>query len=375
MHDMVGPTSIIDEVLANFNLDRPIQNIGDLITSLQSSVNPPAKLPRTKVVTVYTYSDAPTSPKRLSGRPKFWSTAKRSLFDHLLSMSKSEDRITLLQMCKVGVILPGVCKNADDSANSESFRSIMDCLHKQQIVLVLAPDSAGTIGFILPPSNATKTVDGDEKYFALWYYTNIKEFISWAKEKCKESTAHVAAAASALTDAAPLMPPVPQPPALLVSAGVFMQYGESSASSVRSASTSCDPSVLTMPSMPTVEQRLRKASAGTARVCVPPNLASAASTSAFVMPPASEQRHQLDNRHSTPSKSANEHPANDNANRTGSAANPDSNRVNTSVDINTLNEMLRNREIEDLLCGDCGEENGESTHLSVKAQIICILSL
>jgi len=129
--------------------------------------------------------------------------AKRSLFDQATNNigAKSEygdsnDGSNMLGQCTIAVKLPGNIPQQDAKShkNSKSFYSFIHYLHTQKEVAILACDSAGRIGFVVPmlknDINGSSNGKNDEDcYAAHLYYASMKEFGPWAKDNYNTNTA------------------------------------------------------------------------------------------------------------------------------------------------------------------------------------------
>ena len=186
-HDILCSTSIIDIIhqkpssTNNDTATIPLDTIDALTSSIVQSAIPISNLPSdiVKLSTIYTYPDAPTHPKPLSRAPRVWRLVRRALFDQ--STTTPGTNKNLLQSCTIAVKLPTIINPDDIKAhnNTKTFHKFIQYLHTNQLVAVLACDSAGRVGFIIP-SNDETTSDG--YYSAYLYCANMKEFIPWSRE-------------------------------------------------------------------------------------------------------------------------------------------------------------------------------------------------
>jgi hypothetical protein len=69
--------------------------------------------------------------------------------------------------------------------NTRSFRGLVRCLRDRGWVAMLACDSAGRIGFVVPDDDdgiaGAAIEDGESNCSALLYYAPMGEFIPWAR--------------------------------------------------------------------------------------------------------------------------------------------------------------------------------------------------
>ena len=196
-HDILCPTSIIEIVHQppnNTNNDT-LKTIDELTSSIVQSAIPQPKLPPDviKLSTIYTYPDAPTNPKPLSRAPRVWRLAQRSLFDQ--ATTTIDNNAHLLQRCTIAVKLPTIISQDDTKSqkNTKSFHNFIQYLYTSQQVAVLACDSAGRIGFIVPTTTSRNNTDiknDDESYYSAYlYYAPMKEFIPWARDNYTTNSA------------------------------------------------------------------------------------------------------------------------------------------------------------------------------------------
>mmetsp|Transcript_30143 Transcript_30143/g.55532 ORF Transcript_30143/g.55532 Transcript_30143/m.55532 type:complete len:869 (+) Transcript_30143:99-2705(+) len=243
-HDIICSPSIIDAVSSNNGSTNALRTIEELTSSIIQSAIPLPELPRDikKVSTVYTYPDAPTKPKPLSRAPRIWKLATRSLFDaatnNIASKNSNNNNGTaangdgdIVKQCIIAVKLPSKIhpQDAKSHKNSKSFHEFMKFLQKQKLVAVLACDSAGRIGFVVPENDSSSGSNGNDgwddnnnnnnndsggesHYAANLYYAPMKEFLPRAKKN------HATAAATANLQSAedepetwtPQYPPPPE---------------------------------------------------------------------------------------------------------------------------------------------------------------------
>ncbi|KAL7458052.1 hypothetical protein ACHAWC_009554 [Mediolabrus comicus] len=206
-HDLLCPSSIIDDII-NSNArssggEAIIASIDSLTTSIVKSATPLTSLPPNihKLTTIYTYNDAPTSPKPISSAPRIWKLVSRNLFNHCCHSSSSQHEEkdgSLLKRCTVAVKLPKHIKGSVDNdpkiqkdiKNSKLFHNFIIYLQQHDLVAMLACDSAGRVGFVVPTANdnSSNGSDDDNSYVAYLYYANMKMFIPWARENYVKST-------------------------------------------------------------------------------------------------------------------------------------------------------------------------------------------
>jgi hypothetical protein len=82
-HDILCPVAIIDAINDRSRADVGFEIVSDiesLASSMAESATPPPPDVMGKVSTVYTYPDAPTRPRPLSGAPRIWRLVERGLF-------------------------------------------------------------------------------------------------------------------------------------------------------------------------------------------------------------------------------------------------------------------------------------------------------
>jgi len=214
-HDILCSTSIIDIIhqkppANNDTATTPLETIDTLTSSVVQSAIPISTLPSDiiKLSTIYTYPDAPTSPKPLSRAPRVWRLARRVLFDQSTTTNTSNKN--LLQRCTIAVKLPNIIP--DDikaQKNTKTFHKFIQYLHSYQLVAVLACDSAGRICFIVPSNNSNDvSTTADGYYSAYLYYANMKEFLPW----CRENYTNNASTVSTLEEPTTWTPQYTPPP-------------------------------------------------------------------------------------------------------------------------------------------------------------------
>lgn len=79
-----------------------------------------------------------------------------------------------------------------DIKNSKLFHNFIIYLQQHDLVAMLACDSAGRVGFVVPTATTAaaddNNSDDDNSYVAYLYYANMKMFIPWARENYVKST-------------------------------------------------------------------------------------------------------------------------------------------------------------------------------------------
>jgi len=178
-----------------------ITTIEDLCQSLLQSSDPSKhhqhQHRHEKLATVYTYRDAPTRPKPLSRAPRIWNVCPSRLFFAATAHSSSHSSSSLLQTCRMAVKCPSAIlrsnsnsdddKSRRDATNSRSFSSFVRYLKRSRLVAVVACDSVGRIGFLVPPGdddggNGTTRDDDDENnYAAYFHYAPLRRFLPWCR--------------------------------------------------------------------------------------------------------------------------------------------------------------------------------------------------
>ncbi|EJK74551.1 hypothetical protein THAOC_03761, partial [Thalassiosira oceanica] len=157
-HDMVCDPQIHDTLSPGNGLQScAIGSITDLVSAVQSSLvarqSPRHEL--VKLVSVHTYDDAPTDPKRLSGV-----LSVRSLVQS--TVVKDATRGCVARHCRVGVFLPHQCVNHPERlSNSNRFCTLVRYLQLNKLALLLSVDSVGRFGIISPRSDCTNNLDDD----------------------------------------------------------------------------------------------------------------------------------------------------------------------------------------------------------------------
>ena len=195
-HDILCPTSIIDVIHQQagdvVGSNTTIDTIDAFTSSMVESAMPISSLPSdiVKLATIYTYPDAPLTPKPLSRAPRVWRLVNRTLFDQCLARryDESSSRNKCLQKCSIAVKLPAIIPQQDVKAhkNSYLFHEFIHYLYTNNQVAILACDSAGRIGFVVPMDNYRK--DNDDAYAAVLFYAPMKEYIALARNNYHEET-------------------------------------------------------------------------------------------------------------------------------------------------------------------------------------------
>lgn len=193
-HDLCCPT-IISTALASGSVN-PITTLEVLSSHLIRSSSDQQTLPSLppRLATVYTYKDAPTKPKPLSGKLRIDGLITRSLFQRVVSpQSSSASTNGPCTRCTMAVKLPSaiqqykhdINKYHTDSKNSQSFAKFIHRFHDLKLVAVLAYDSAGRIAFLCPIGSSEDS--GDEQYAAQLYVAPMKEFLVYAERNYASS--------------------------------------------------------------------------------------------------------------------------------------------------------------------------------------------
>ena len=193
-HDLLCPGAVLDALrrprgdagggVAGLDV---LASMDDLAAALAGSATArPGEVRYSKLATVYTYPDAPRTPKPLSCAPRVCRLARRDLFDRCCSATGAANK-----RCAIAVKLPErIVPPTDAKArqNSRKFRDFARFLREKRVVAVLACDSAGRIGFVVPNDGDGNNADGH----AAWlHYAPLKEFLA-------RSQARGAAGAAAL---------------------------------------------------------------------------------------------------------------------------------------------------------------------------------
>ena len=200
-HDILCPAPIADAIHNKHGDESSVEVVSDiesLASSMERSAIPPppttTSLPGSRrLTTIYTYPDAPTRPKPLSRAPRICQLVDRDLLDRSTMMTTAKsakaadnttDAPTLLRRCVVAVKRPGCIPDADGRSreNTRSFRDLVRYLHDRRRVALLACDSAGRIGFVVPAEDEVGDQgDGEYHCAAHLYYAPMGEFIPWAR--------------------------------------------------------------------------------------------------------------------------------------------------------------------------------------------------
>ena len=143
-HDLLCNQPIHDAII-NGSQPRAIDTLADFASTIQSSLASKSPSTACKLVSFYTYEDAPTNPKALCCQLSVDFLVKRSVFDNLT-------RDCVMRRCRVGVFSLHQCANKPDRRrNSEKFIAIVHYLRSNELVLCLPTDSAGRTCFVSPP--------------------------------------------------------------------------------------------------------------------------------------------------------------------------------------------------------------------------------
>ena len=189
-HDILCSTSIIDIINGKptNNAIIPLETIDELTFAIEQSAIAPSELPRdvVRLSTIYTYPDAPTKPKPLSAALRVWRLARQALFNR----ATTNDTNSILGVCTIAVKLPVHISQKDIRAQDKTkrFRNFVEYLHTNELVAVLACDSAGRVGFIVTSGSTTGT---EGRYSALLYYAQAKEFLPLARQNNKNNNGFV----------------------------------------------------------------------------------------------------------------------------------------------------------------------------------------
>ncbi|ACI64335.1 predicted protein [Thalassiosira pseudonana CCMP1335] len=207
-HDLLCLSTILNPILhkqPSTNNPPAISTIDSLTSALVKSSLPQATTADLlRLATVYTYKDAPVHPKPLSRAPRIESLMDWSLFVRATCVvghggnfgSNGGGDGALLKQCAIAVKLPStIPTNSDDPKtqkdikNSSLFRDFMKHLYDNKLVAVLACDSSGRIGFVVPLLLLSGNNGGgeDEYYAANLYYAPMKEFVKWARDNYSKS--------------------------------------------------------------------------------------------------------------------------------------------------------------------------------------------
>lgn len=196
-HDILCPTSSLNAVHRSAGgtiiTSDAIDTIDALASSMVQSAIPLPNLPPdiVKLATIYTYPDAPQTPKPLSRAPRVWRLVHRKLFDRCSSSTKASNNC--MQKCIIAVKLPSIIPQQDVKAqkNSSLFHDFVHYLYTQNLVAMLACDSAGRIGFVVPMMENhghQHRKDDDESYAANLHFAPMKEFIALARVNYQENS-------------------------------------------------------------------------------------------------------------------------------------------------------------------------------------------
>ena len=215
-HDICCSPSLLSSIKKQ-SISSPIESIDNLTSTLLKSSLQKEPPEVKRVATIYTYKDAPTKPKPLSGMLRIENICTYSLFERITSASDrrlDERGGGPLNKCTIAVKLPQVIeqyahdkrKYTADMDNTSNFRSFIDNLCTNSQVAVLSYDSVGRIGFLVPFSLLSNKGSSEEKYAACLYYAHMKEFIHYAKQN------HANQAEQGIPEAGTWTPQYPPPP-------------------------------------------------------------------------------------------------------------------------------------------------------------------
>ena len=209
-HDILCPAPIADAIGNRHGAESSVEVVSD-IESLASLMErsamppPPTTDPGRRLTTIYTYPDAPTRPKPLSRAPRICHLVDRDLFDRsttaaiattatTANASRARTPTPPLRRCVVAVKRPGGIPDGEGRSieNTRSFRDLVRYLRDRGRVALLACDSAGRIGFVVPAEDddggggdggaGSAAVGGGESHCAAHlYYAPMVEFIPWAR--------------------------------------------------------------------------------------------------------------------------------------------------------------------------------------------------
>eukprot|EP00559_Dactyliosolen_fragilissimus_P001954 CAMPEP_0184867508 /NCGR_PEP_ID=MMETSP0580-20130426/26883_1 /TAXON_ID=1118495 /ORGANISM="Dactyliosolen fragilissimus" /LENGTH=790 /DNA_ID=CAMNT_0027367841 /DNA_START=107 /DNA_END=2482 /DNA_ORIENTATION=- len=128
------------------------------------------------VAVVYTYDDAPKTPKELSGTLRIVGYVKTDCIKNLLD---PYDRIKTFRMCTLAVkradgaygerMKSGGKKGVSDYNNSESFKAFFEKMINQNLAAITGCDSVGRVG-ILVPMGKKNGENKDGINYAVWCY-------------------------------------------------------------------------------------------------------------------------------------------------------------------------------------------------------------
>lgn len=205
-HDILCPASILQVIRSTATKQEQhtiiIHAIDSLITSMSESSIAPSPPPSSssndvikKVATVYTYPDAPTHPtaKPLSRAPRIYKLFPRTLMNQWTTGTSSNS--TPLHKCTIGVKLPSRIPPDDTASQSNTsyFRTMVQSLCEMKVVAMLACDSSGRIGFLVPndiSSSSNHDSDNNDNYAAYLYYAPMNDFISWLQSTIAINTTY-----------------------------------------------------------------------------------------------------------------------------------------------------------------------------------------
>ena len=179
-HNLLIDAGLVHQRSATGNDTSTLLGTFDALESVivQSATSLPSQDSVKLVSIVYTYSDAPTDPKPLSCAPRVCGFLRRGLFGQCAGSD-------LLQKCIIAVKLPTTIPQDDVESinNSESFHKFTRELHYKEEVALLACDSSGNVGFIVPISS--------NGHSAELYYVQKKDFLHWVRDFFADNTASI----------------------------------------------------------------------------------------------------------------------------------------------------------------------------------------
>ena len=185
-HRVKSPCSIIHAAYqitttsSNNDVAIPLVALQSLIDSILSQNQPTDAV---KLATVFTPTSSSPNP---FGDIQISNVVKRKLFDLATTLS-DENATSPLQRCTIAVKPPThTLLDLNSKKNSKGFGTFVQYLHSNNLVALLACDSSGRVGFIVPSSSTTKK---DGCFSAHLYYALAGEFIPWARECYYNATA------------------------------------------------------------------------------------------------------------------------------------------------------------------------------------------
>ena len=180
-HDLLCDQPIHDAIIhptINGSQPRAIDTLADLVSTVQSSLASKSPPSAQKLVSLYTYGDAPTNPI-LSGRLSVGVLVKRPVLDNLT-------RDCVVGQCRVGVFTLRQCANdLNRRRNSKAFITTVQYLRSNELALYLPTDSAGRSCFISPRSdNYEENSDSDCE--AIMYFMYSSELLNQAQKNQRD---------------------------------------------------------------------------------------------------------------------------------------------------------------------------------------------